>query len=708
MKNTRRKSLSRGVRLVLWGGLLLLTVAAQAQDARLTAALADGVRAFEAGQHAQAVAHLLPVFEADPAFARPDVGAAAYWLGSAYQSANEPQNALAVWERGWSAAAAQGRVDLRLADALVRNVYQLRDTARHAVSATAYLALLEHLDGPLPIETQALRARHLAPLALILPDDVRRETGLTQDAGAGQKDLPAGAGARLTAWWRSMDTLPATPVNERVIEHLERVAYAGEHFADAAAASGLDDRGRVYIRLGPPSHTTPVQINQFRTASEGLSDPLGPFYPQGALWVYRHVDDSAHYLFVKEAGKPYRLGQPTDLVPVSLRTKRTSLRLLEAMEGIYRMMALYHPDGHYGSYYEQIASYRGLLSDVAYGRQDPDPPGVVIYKVQPPPPGATTQTLLSHARSDDRRAVRQRDAQVPPFYSNLFDGLESLPVAVRWARFLDEDGTTRTELYWGLQVRELHPSNSLRRRLRQEGHEPSGSYLLNLTVAQQSADYRTRAVHREHHLVEAPPHEAEAVIPAQAFVARGDTGRYHLALQWDAFWAYGTPLGQGDLTGVEPGPLIRLGSYRVDTLTALRNDPARLEMSDLKPLRISARAPLPEDAPPYPNAAVTPQTQLGLYFEVYHLTFGPDDQTHFTVAYEVARREQPGGLLEKAPIRRTTAQTRYSGDSRSAHETILLGLDDLEGTGQFEITVRVTDEITGQQTQRALSFDVRE
>ncbi len=697
--------LPQGAGLVLWGLLWLVVGPAQGQETPLAATLAEGVRAVETGQYVQALAPLQAVFHADPAFATPEQGAAAYWLGTAYRALDYPDDAVAVWEAGWTALHRQGRYDLRLADALTRSVFARKDAARYDVAAAAYLALLEHLDDDPPGDLRALRARHLALLALVLPDDVRREIGWIGDEDAAPA---AGAGRRLAAWWRSMDPLPATPQNERLQEHLERVAYASEHFADDRAAPGFDERGQVYIRLGPPSHVTAVHVNQFMPERATLSDHLDAFYPEGTFWVYRHVDDAAHYLFVREAGKPYRLGQPIDLAPVALRTRRTSLQLLRAMEGIYRMMALYHPKGHFGSYYEQIASYTGLLDDLAYVRADPDPPGLVILKVPPPPPGATTHTLLAHARADDRRAARQRDAQVPPSYSNLFDETETLPVALRWARFLDEDGTTRTELYWGLQVRELHPSNSLRRRLRQEGHEPSGSYLLNLTVAQQSADYRTRAVHREHHLVEAPPHEAEAVIPAQAFVARGDTGRYHLALQWDAFWAYGTPLGQGDLTGVEPGPLIRLGSYRVDTLTALRNDPARLEMSDLKPLRVSARAPLPEDAPPYPNAAVTPQTQLGLYFEAYHLTFGPDDQTHFTVAYEIARREQPGGLLEKAPLRRTTAQTRHSGDSRSAHETILLGLDDLKGTGQFEITVRVTDEITGQQTQRALSFDVRE
>jgi len=362
---------------------------------------------------------------------------------------------------------------------------------------------------------------------------------------------------------------------------------------------------------------------------------------------------------------------------------------------------LYHPAGHYGSTYDQMAHFRGLLDDLALARTLPSPRST--YKVPPPRLAATVHTLLSRARSEDRRAVWKRNEQVALSFSNLFDEVDDLPVVLRWARFLDDDGSTRTELYWGLQARALRPSKQVRRRLAKAGHDPSSTYLLDLTVVQQTATYPFRRLNRKPYLLNAPSDEPALVLPVQSFVVRGDTGRYHLALQWDAYWAYQTAPDEAPT----PGPRVKIGAYRIDTLRALSNDPGWLEMSDLKPLRVAGSVDELDTAPPYPHAVLTPEIGLALYFEVYHLTFGSDDQTHYSLAYEVARRKK-GGLLRRDRTTLTSAQTRYTGQRRTAHETILLDWGEVKGARELEVIVRVTDETTGQMVERSLSFDVRE
>ncbi len=107
----------------------------------------------------------------------------------------------------------------------------------------------------------------------------------------------------------------------------------------------------------------------------------------------------------------------------------------------------------------------------------------------------------------------------------------------------------------------------------------------------------------------------------------------------------------------------------------------------------------------YPFDTLEKQTPLLLYFEVYHLAFGPDDQTQYTVAYEVRRKKGRGGLLRflGGPEEEgTAAQTDYTGVSRTAKEAILLDFTDWEGRGALEITVRVTDRVTGRQVERAI------
>ena len=50
----------------------------------------------------------------------------------------------------------------------------------------------------------------------------------------------------------------------------------------------------------------------------------------------------------------------------------------------------------------------------------------------------------------------------------------------------------------------------------------------------------------------------------------------------------------------------------------------------------------------------------------------------------------------------TSAQTDYTGSNRTAREYILIDFSEWEGYGDLEITVRLTDRVTGRQTERAM------
>ncbi len=52
-------------------------------------------------------------------------------------------------------------------------------------------------------------------------------------------------------FWRREDMTPATEVNERLIEHYQRLAYVRQAFP-AFNKRGYDDRGAIYVRYGPP------------------------------------------------------------------------------------------------------------------------------------------------------------------------------------------------------------------------------------------------------------------------------------------------------------------------------------------------------------------------------------------------------------------------------------------------------------------------
>ena len=175
-------------------------------------------------------------------------------------------------------------------------------------------------------------------------------------------------------------------------------------------------------------------------------------------------------------------------------------------------------------------------------------------------------------------------------------------------------------------------------------------------------------------------------------------------MQWDQFLARVDEA----TSAVDQGAYLQTGIERLDGLAPLRSDPQTLEMSDLKPIHLGEgaatlvqRAGDEAGAPtPYPFATLTPQTPLGLYFEVYRLAFGEDDQTRYTIAYQVV--SDP----DSRRLEQTLAQSTHTGSTRKSEEFIALDLSDIGAARDIEIVVRVTDEVTGQTVERSIPFRV--
>lgn len=118
-----------------------------------------------------------------------------------------------------------------------------------------------------------------------------------------------------TRLWNRYDPAPITRANERQLEHYRRVAFARKHFA--TDYNVWDDRGEVYVRLGPPAHISrswDVRVEEkevllsartkFATrfnTSEGII-PGFPTYPIAAdkhweYWVYPNIEGGVEFTF---------------------------------------------------------------------------------------------------------------------------------------------------------------------------------------------------------------------------------------------------------------------------------------------------------------------------------------------------------------------------------------------------------------------------
>lgn len=551
------------------------------------------------------------------------------------------------------------------ADARIQDIFSSTDGAQYAQGAALYLDLLMQLDRPLVASETAILRKHVLALLLVLPEEKREALGLDEHlTEAALHNVPEGTGRRLAQWWRRQDVFPATENNERLEEHLRRVALASDRYGWKKDPRGFDDRGAVYVRLGLPSRSTVVG----NRSPEMRMQPAHGRIPNNEFWVYNHVAYDAYYLFIQRSARsPYRLSETSELL---------RHRSLVYMEEVLAQLALHHTA--FGAAYDAVTLHLTLPPR--------DAPAAERF----------AWDVLADVRAQDVEQEYARATDVPVSYSGTRGFRETLDVPMRWARFLEPEGTTRTELYWTLDGATLEPSSRLVRRLKKQGQEPSTQYLVSFAVTQYTAAFEHRKQDRKHYLV---PAKDPARLPTLTYAAEGDTGLYHVGLQWDQQWVL------EDKERLEPGVQLKVGVQWLDSLRALHGEGRQLELSDLKPLAYQPGQAV-EAAAPYPYAHWKAGTNLALYFEIYHLAYTASGETEYTVAYEVTRQpKRRGRLLGRRPAARlTTTEARYTGQSRTTQQYIVIAWDDWGGDGDLQITVRVTDETTRAEKSRTLTF----
>ena len=698
----------RLVTLFVAGLLVAPTVFGQsASSDSLHLALAEGVQAVEQGEGERAVGLLEPVFTDAPSYIDSEHGSVTYWLGRALAEEDQPRRARGILRSGVMMMNAKEQFDPRLADAFIHRVFAGQDSSNFGLAAEAYQELLRQIGTdatPRRPEENRILADHLRHLSLVLPEDVARRAGLPSEPEDISPEHAASVdGSLLLEWWRGQDTRPATVANERLRTHLRRLAHAREEYAHPEASPfDFDERGEIYVRLGPPDETTKVNFTESRltdmlTQPGGVSVHLSEFH-ENEFWSYGDFDQRAYYIFVeKKRGEPYTIGKVRDMLPQQLRhgfTGRSrgldrSMKMLASLRAIYREYAPLHPDmaTRHDRVANYIANWQLEQGEMSRTQRRPD---------------EFARRTMSETRNQDRIAAMHREEHTPRELGAK-KRTESLDIAVRTARFLNEDGTTRTEVYWAPEAQALVPSEDQLERFEDEEYD-FNEYLLRFTAVQKTPDYRNRAAERSHLRVTGVTGVEEATIPAQSYATeRGDSTLYHLGLQWDQYLL--------DSEGGRRGPKVQVAATQQDSLRPLNPDESTLEMSDLKPVVFPGEGVNPDKALAYPFRDVQPNTQLGFYFEVYNLPFNADDRTEYTVSYEVEGHKDRGaiaGALLGEEGERTTVSTTRQGRSRTAEEYILLDLGDWEGEdgSELNVTVRVMDETSGMEVERSVVFDL--
>jgi hypothetical protein len=308
--------------------------------------------------------------------------------------------------------------------------------------------------------------------------------------------------------------------------------------------------------------------------------------------------------------------------------------------------------------------------------------------------------MVSRARREDRRAAQRRKEAMPRQHTTLLESSAQLPVSVRTARFLERDGTTRTEVYWGVPAAALPMGEA----------DSLGASLLTVSAVRYNEDRSATTRKRRRYPVNVASEPGARRLVPEPITFRGTTEPYHLGLQWGQHQLW--PTDSTSSRDLRMGPKRRMATARADSMQPLRTEGAQVEMSDVKVLAAADTSLAPamsaQTAQPYPFRSLSPGTPLLLSFEIYHLAYDADDRTRYTISYEAEGETTRGWteLFRGTDTQRTTTEMTMEGTSRRTDEIIRLDLSQIERDEpqDVRVTVRVTDDVTGATVSRSIDF----
>ena len=512
---------------------------------------------------------------------------------------------------------------------------------------------------------------------------------LRADLGGDPSTLRAGAGVELVAWWNAQDPLPLTPTNERLVEHLQRVAEATRRYATPPPAArerggvGYDDRGVVYVRYGEPATVERLRSGVLDVPTSPLTDDV----PDNEFWVYRR---GLTFLFAEDRGR-WSAATPLDLLPFDLRTPRSGPRAAEwsglsalALRDFARTLVLTDPN-----YNRLLQTLDGALFDytatatnagMTAGRYASALPGSERF-YGTTGPGPINPGFFDVVRAEHGHAVDIRERTAPPSSGPALGVPEALALAVHAARFRGADGGLRVELAWAPEPGAFDGVGALARTLRSAvslravGGPRSAPPSARVTAVPPASEGAARTTP-----VESASLATVGTLPAVALQV--DALDRDGAMLRHAVWRSGplAPLAAGDGGLVVSDPLVHL----VPAGAAGRLGEGGRSWAGWR----------------YPYAVVVPGATVGVYVEAYDLGVrGRRSQYEVERAVHAVR----GGRREVVSLSATPSGT----SSSTAREFIVLPIPgDLLPGDAVELSGTIRDRVTGRSGTWAVSLKV--
>lgn len=544
----------------------------------------------------------------------------------------------------------------------------------------------------------------------------------------------------IRGFWTQMDPTPGSELNERLIEHWLRIAFARTHFdRNRRTIYGTDDRALVYIRYGFPDSRRSGVLSidnqnmgrwisqQFETAElpadQNGQDPSFSFdlepadrrdmfrqleeyvfqfhqFPEYEVWTYRDSEETGRgsliFIFgtAPGSGEFRRHSSVDDLIPDrAFLSDRRSLNLRSEFvrQGLTPALVLQM------LYYERLMDvdeyFSSRLNVIRESFIDQGP--------------LSRRSLDLALRSENRDILALRESDTPREHSTYSRMIPAIPVELHQYRLLDE--MDRPKLITFLESR---PGNALSQDLHSDpareqadlSTETAGDYRLSHQLLVYDDEWNRELFFDHSPTLRFDSSDPYSTIIQSVYISEHDRQSFQSA---SARLIHTGPEEERErYTLLFPRELRGLGTLKNQQPPPLIAEEGRLEMADL--ILGFRDEELPDDYP-FPFRVVNDQMipaeeSLVLHFEVYNLA--PSEETGFTrfdLTYRIYPVLEDGTVLTEEEEFYLTI--RFEDDQTRVIEELEILTFDLSN-GLYELQVFIQDMVSGQERRRDIRFEV--
>lgn len=501
-----------------------------------------------------------------------------------------------------------------------------------------------------------------------------------------------GLPAKIKTFWLEKDPDPTTVLNERLIEHWQRIAYARKNFKkNKNTIYDTDDRGLIYVKYGEPENKrevilgdnsaeiynvaweyniSPREKGEFRVAIENYLN-----YPDCEVWTYRllNLQEPIIYLFGRDEGNG----------PFGLRTSIEEFIPERAFRGTNRWGVV--PGAVLQLlYYSELSSF-----DMSFSSRVNELDENLALATRPFKSSAFSNRSIAKGlhikfRVVDADSPAKRNAPKEQFDPEKY--ITSIPLVSNRTRFLDK----RNKPILVFMAFAFPPQAVKTDPLKIMQSDALPDYKLSFSLQLRDADMKI----------------TDQVF-AQPIADFDNTGFFKIPHNDTQVHYTLAAVASGSEDDSLTQNLPKVGKVFFEKIDLLNSDPEKLEVSDLvigvEPSNLPNAEMLP--FPVVQTDKIWQGDVLQVYLEVYHLKIDEKGFGHFKLDNRIIRLKKKGKKFERRELVATSFEFNSTGST--VEEDFRISMANYN-PGNYELEVEISDKISGEKKKRVAAFEIKE